>query len=255
MNHADTPVNRWPGHQIFAGNLLAWRGNIMKKYILSSATALSLAALATPSIASAATEVSLEAPRVQNTTKAIPGITETFEGTNTGRFGGDFGTNGANTYGGAFGGGRYAFTNSTLAVTGFNPANFFGVWVSALNAQNGIRFFSDNNVVFEGNLVNLFQQAGGNSAYFGNPNPNFLGQNSGEPYAYFNFLTDATFNRVELYGYNGTLEIDNVTIGNSVNALTAVPEPATWAMMILGMGAVGFAMRRRRATRAVVCYA
>jgi hypothetical protein len=25
----------------------------------------------------------------------------------------------------------------------------------------------------------------------------------------------------------------------------AVPEPATWAMMILGMGAVGFAMRRR----------
>lgn len=27
----------------------------------------------------------------------------------------------------------------------------------------------------------------------------------------------------------------------------AVPEPATWAMMILGMGAVGFAMRRRKA--------
>ena len=26
----------------------------------------------------------------------------------------------------------------------------------------------------------------------------------------------------------------------------AVPEPATWAMMILGMGAVGFAMRRRQ---------
>ena len=27
----------------------------------------------------------------------------------------------------------------------------------------------------------------------------------------------------------------------------AVPEPATWAMMLLGFGAVGFAMRRRRA--------
>jgi len=26
----------------------------------------------------------------------------------------------------------------------------------------------------------------------------------------------------------------------------AVPEPATWALMILGFGAVGFAMRRRR---------
>ena len=27
-----------------------------------------------------------------------------------------------------------------------------------------------------------------------------------------------------------------------------VPEPATWAMMILGMGAIGYTMRRRRAT-------
>ena len=29
-------------------------------------------------------------------------------------------------------------------------------------------------------------------------------------------------------------------------SLTAVPEPATWAMMILGMGAMGAALRRRR---------
>lgn len=32
----------------------------------------------------------------------------------------------------------------------------------------------------------------------------------------------------------------------------AVPEPATWAMMILGMGAVGFAMRRRRPAKAAL---
>ena len=32
-----------------------------------------------------------------------------------------------------------------------------------------------------------------------------------------------------------------------VTVLPAVPEPATWAMMLLGFGAVGFAMRRRRA--------
>lgn len=31
-----------------------------------------------------------------------------------------------------------------------------------------------------------------------------------------------------------------------VAAATAVPEPASWAMMILGVGAVGFAMRRSR---------
>lgn len=36
--------------------------------------------------------------------------------------------------------------------------------------------------------------------------------------------------------------IDNFFVSNSV----AVPEPATWAMMIAGIGMVGFAMRRRQ---------
>jgi len=36
---------------------------------------------------------------------------------------------------------------------------------------------------------------------------------------------------------------DTVTL--NIGAISAVPEPATWAMMLFGMGAVGFAMRRR----------
>jgi hypothetical protein len=36
-------------------------------------------------------------------------------------------------------------------------------------------------------------------------------------------------------------EIDNIVVNS------AVPEPATWAMMLLGFGAIGFSMRRRRA--------
>ncbi len=36
---------------------------------------------------------------------------------------------------------------------------------------------------------------------------------------------------------------------------TAVPEPATWALMILGMGAIGVALRSRRAKAAKVSYA
>ena len=36
------------------------------------------------------------------------------------------------------------------------------------------------------------------------------------------------------------LETDNVAF------LAAVPEPSTWAMMLLGFGAVGYSMRRRR---------
>jgi len=37
------------------------------------------------------------------------------------------------------------------------------------------------------------------------------------------------------------------SLGGSITIRSAVPEPATWAMMLLGFGAVGFAMRRRRA--------
>lgn len=42
-------------------------------------------------------------------------------------------------------------------------------------------------------------------------------------------------------------------VSASSSAVTAVPEPATWAMLIFGMGAAGVAMRRRRklATRTV----
>lgn len=36
------------------------------------------------------------------------------------------------------------------------------------------------------------------------------------------------------------------SLGGSITIRQAVPEPATWAMMLIGFGAVGFAMRRRR---------
>jgi hypothetical protein len=36
---------------------------------------------------------------------------------------------------------------------------------------------------------------------------------------------------------------------------SAVPEPATWAMMVLGFGAMGMAMRRRRRVNTTVSYA
>ena len=37
----------------------------------------------------------------------------------------------------------------------------------------------------------------------------------------------------------------NFVVGEFIGE-SPVPEPATWAMMLLGFGAVGYAMRRRR---------
>ncbi len=55
-------------------------------------------------------------------------------------------------------------------------------------------------------------------------------------------------------GALNTLTVNGRNTGNSAFSGTltfanvpAVPEPGTWAMMLLGFGAIGFAMRRRKA--------
>jgi hypothetical protein len=47
-----------------------------------------------------------------------------------------------------------------------------------------------------------------------------------------------------------TFEVQNDSgaQGISMNLSSSVPEPGTWMLMILGLGAVGFAMRRRQST-------
>jgi hypothetical protein len=50
---------------------------------------------------------------------------------------------------------------------------------------------------------------------------------------------------------NGAVTLNNATNGTFsavVDASAAVPEPATWGMMILGFGLVGAGMRRRKST-------
>lgn len=66
--------------------------------------------------------------------------------------------------------------------------------------------------------------------------------------------------------FNGTFKSVTMTFTNGATvedvrqfrmgaATAAVPEPATWAMMLLGFGAIGFGMRRRRSDMARVRFA
>lgn len=54
-------------------------------------------------------------------------------------------------------------------------------------------------------------------------------------------LTFAGIHSVRFFSDNRTVAFDNFEFGD----LSAVPEPATWAMIILGFGMAGMSMRRR----------
>jgi hypothetical protein len=58
---------------------------------------------------------------------------------------------------------------------------------------------------------------------------------------------------VSITAYNTQGFFDNFVIAESLSG--AVPEPASWVMMLLGFGLVGFAIRRRSNVRTTVSYA
>ena len=67
--------------------------------------------------------------------------------------------------------------------------------------------------------------------------------------AFLGFVSDISFTTVTFLNplggiQNDRLSLDNLTFASST-VTAAVPEPATWAMMIAGFGLVGGAMRRR----------
>ncbi len=70
-------------------------------------------------------------------------------------------------------------------------------------------------------------------------------QNSFTTNGRLTFSFDSAITSVTMASGGNSLEISDIA---AIIAGTAVPEPATWAMMIVGFGGVGTLMRRRRAT-------
>jgi len=59
-------------------------------------------------------------------------------------------------------------------------------------------------------------------------------------------ITAGVLNTIEVKGHTGANAIAGTYTGTMTFAAGVVPEPASWAMMIGGLGLVGGAMRRRR---------
>jgi hypothetical protein len=252
----------------------------MKQALLGAAGLI--AAVTVASAAKADTFfLNYEAPGVQNTTAtfSVSGV-ETFNSRPTGvgpGFTTDYGTGGvitgaysgangvqinsADVYGGAGGTGNYivAFGNTpyTLTLTA-DPIkdpqgiNYFGYRLSALDAGNQVAFYKGGVEVGALTPADVVAKLGTNGPYYGNPNPPFLGDDSGEPYAFINFYDmSGTFDQVVFTEGPavGGYESDNHTVGFFTH-VGGVPEPSTWAMLLLGFAGVGIASYRSSRQRA-----
>lgn len=77
-----------------------------------------------------------------------------------------------------------------------------------------------------------------------------------------NQIAPGTNGRFTVFGNAGEV-INSISFASSTNSFeidniattAAVPEPATWAMMVLGFASVGFAMRRRKSVKTTVQFA
>jgi hypothetical protein len=236
-----------------------------------------------------------EAPGVENTTATFDTVgVETFDTIKTGtgnNFTTDFGTGGAITgvysnvqintpdqYGAAGGVGKYAvaFGNDPyelrLSTSLPGGVNYFGYWLSALDAGNLVTFYSGGTELFQfrpQDVIDAINATGHASEYYGNPNPGFQGQDSQEPFIFLNFFdTAGSFDKIVFQETpaSGGYESDNHTVGNVVLSpgqgttvplihsdapfvpvanVPGVPEPASWALMLVGFGGMGAMIRRR----------
>lgn len=140
-------------------------------------------------------------------------------------------------------------TGNYLLSQGISPS---AGYVSGGTAGNvaGYSGFAGPSVIGTGGYVDATTSTGTMFAFNANSFGNALvfvplGYVSGSAIAASQTYAKATFASLGLttgsYVYRSAA--DTVTI--NVGAMSAVPELATWAMMILGMGAVGTAMRRQ----------
>jgi hypothetical protein len=118
-----------------------------------------------------------------------------------------------------------------IDLTSYGDINSLSFIWGSVDSYNTLYILdSSMNVLYKIVGNNIFDPANGDRT---SPNTN--------PLVTFNFTGDAVGNvsYLELNSTVNAFEMDNL-------AINPVPEPATWALMLLGFGGIGMALRRRR---------
>jgi hypothetical protein len=112
----------------------------------------------------------------------------------------------------------------TAVATLFVPSTItdFSLFVGSIDSYNTLKFYNTSNA-----LVSTFTGSQLQTTAGGNERGRF-----------FFDLTGQNIGSVTFGSTQNAFEIDNIAAN--------VPEPGVWAMMLLGMGGLGYALRRRR---------
>lgn len=143
----------------------------------------------------------------------------------------------------SFMGGSYTFYGSGAFPNYLSVMTGGGAAVRTVFGQPSTDFTNRGTVVYDANTLGGYGSFPNMTTVPFTNGDNFLGlrvTSGGQDYYGFAFTTNSTFNGFAFETSPG------VGITATTKFAAAVPEPATWALLILGFGTIGGAMRRRQ---------